>query len=219
MAIKDNGDNTTTVTLDKDYGVPASAKMSNPRADGAGYKIINCHLGSTRSRGILAKADGGLIKGNVLEHCGMSAVSLGPEYYWGESDYVQNVTVEDNVIREVGGAAYGGAAILVHGDGAIGNRNIVIRNNRMASNYQGDMDIQWVDGMTITGNVITGAAQWPPNDSRPVPDLPGELPRGLAAGNVVHHSSVYKPALVAVGDNVTGLTNNDPAGIRVAASH
>ena len=30
MAIKDNGDKTTTVTLDKDYGVPAAAKMSNP---------------------------------------------------------------------------------------------------------------------------------------------------------------------------------------------
>ena len=60
-----------------------------------------------------------------------------------------------------GDAIYGGAAILVHGDGAIGNQNIIIRNNRMSSNYQGDMDIQWVNGMTVAGNVITGAAQWP----------------------------------------------------------
>ena len=214
LAIKDNGDNTTTVTLDKDYGIPASAKMSNPRADGAGYRIIGCHLGSTRSRGILAKADGGLIRGNVLEDCGMSAVSLGPEYYWGESDYVQNVTVEDNVIREVGRAGYGGAAILVHGDGAVGNRDIVIRNNRMSSNYQGDLDVQWVNGLTVAGNVITGAAQWPPSISTQSLVSLANCRAVTLSGNAVHRASAYQTPLVRVGDNVTGLTND----VGVAAS-
>ena len=97
MAIKDNGDKTTTVTLDKD-GRSRHRQNERPGADGAGYKIIGCHLGSTRSRGILAKADSGLIGNGLLENCGMSAVSLGPEYYWGEADYVHNVTVENNII-------------------------------------------------------------------------------------------------------------------------
>ena len=33
-------------------------------------------------------------------------------------------------------------------------------------------------------------------------------------GNVVRHSSVYRPVLVAVGQNMIGLTNNDPVGVR-----
>ena len=160
-ALHDNGDKTATVTLDKDLGIPAGAKLSNPHADGAGYKIIGCHLGNTRSRGILAKADDGLIENNLIMGCGMSAISLGPEYYWGEADYVQNVVVQGNVLRENGRATYGGAAILVHGDGAMGNKNLVIKENRLFSNYQGDMQIEWGEGITLSRNVITGTPRWP----------------------------------------------------------
>ncbi|MBV9849756.1 MAG: hypothetical protein JO250_08810, partial [Armatimonadetes bacterium] len=99
-ALKDNGDKTASVTLDRALDVPAGAKLSNPRRDGAGYKIVGNHLGNTRSRGMLLKGDNGLVRDNVIEGCGQAAISLGPEYYWGEADYVQNVTVEGNTIRE-----------------------------------------------------------------------------------------------------------------------
>ncbi len=215
-SVKDNGSDTTLVTLDKDYGVPPSAKLSNPRADGMGYKIIGCRLGCTRSRGILAKADHGLIKNNILENCGMSAVSLGPEYYWDEADYVQNITVEDNIIRKNGGAGYGGAAILVHGDGAIGNRNIIIRGNRMASNDQGDMDLQWVDGVTLTGNTLTAPARMPDGINPHSPLALANCRNIALRGNVVQNAAGYKSELVAVGPDVTGLAHNDPSGIRAA---
>ena len=210
-ALKDNGDKTTTVMLDKDLGVPAGAKLSNPHADGAGYKIIGCHLGNTRSRGILAKSDNGLIQGNVIEGCGMAAISLGPEYYWNEADYVQNVVVEGNVLRENGGATYGGAAILVHGDGAMGNKNIVIQNNRLFSNYQGDMQIEWAESMTISGNVLVGATRWPEGMALQSPISLANC-RGVALrGNIVHNPGVYKTPLVAIGANVTdALTSPSP---------
>ena len=140
-ALRDNGDKTWTATIDKDFGVPEGAKVSDPLRDGAGYRIVGTHLGNTRSRGMLLKGDNGLVKDNVIEGCGQAAISLGPEYYWGEADYVRNVTVEGNTLRENGKCAYGGGAILIHGDGAIGNRNIVIRDNHLVSNYQGDIDI------------------------------------------------------------------------------
>jgi len=218
VAVKDNGDKTTTVTLDKDYGVPTPAKLSNPHGNGAGYKIIGCRLGDTRSRGILAKADSGVIENNILENCGMSAVSLGPEYSWGEADYVHSVTVRNNVIQSCGRAGYGGSAIFVHGDGAIGNRNIVIQGNRLTGNYQGDMDIQWADGVTLTGNILTGASAWPPSIH---PQSPVSLANCRAVtlrANVVHPSGFYELGLVAVGSNVTALQNNDPTGIRTAAA-
>lgn len=158
IALKDNGDKTWTATLDRDLGVPPGAKVSNPLRNGAGYKIIGCRLGDTRSRGILAKADGGVIKNNIIEGCGQAAISLGPEYYWNEADYVQNVTIEGNTLRENGKAAYGGGAVLVHGDGAMGNKNIVIKGNHFFSDYLGDIDVSWADGVTVSGNTFSPPA-------------------------------------------------------------
>lgn len=160
-AIKTNGDSTLTVTLDKSLNVPASAKVSNPDADGQGCKVIGCHLGDTRSRGILIKGSNCMIKDNVIVGCGMPAISLGPEYYWNEADYVWNAKVEGNTLRENGISGYGGAAIFVHGDGAIGNRDILIKDNKLISNYDGDIHIEWTDEATIEDNRITDPHPWP----------------------------------------------------------
>ena len=105
------------------------SKASNPRHNGAGFKILNCTLGNTRSRGILIKADHGLIEGNTISGCGMSAISIGPEYYWGEADYARHVTVRGNKLSEnvLNGSAAG--TIFLHGDGAIGNADITISDN------------------------------------------------------------------------------------------
>ena len=213
-ALKDNGDKTVTVTLDKVLDVPASAKVSNPLADGQGCKVIHCHLGDTRSRGILLKGDNDLIRDNTFENCGMSAVSLGPEYYWGESDYVHNAVIENNTFRGNGKAGYGGGTILVHGDGAVGNRGIVIRNNRFSSNYLGDIEISWADGVTISRNTLEAASLWPTVIHSASPILLSNSRNVTLDGNVVKNASSYKPELVAVGKNVTGLTNNDSSGIQ-----
>ena len=199
-------------------GDPIGSKATNPLRDGAGYKIIGCHLGNTRSRGMLLKGDDGLVKDNVVEGCGQAAISLGPEFDWNEAGYVHDVTVVGNVLRENGKCLYGGGALLIHGDGAVGNRNIVLKDNRMFSNYQGDFDAQWTDGITVTGNVFTGASVWPAG-------LPKHSPVALAncraitfMGNVVRRPTSYQSTLVAVGDNVTGVRHNDDAvGIRTAA--
>lgn len=214
-AVKSGGHDTTLVTLDKDYGVPASAKLSNPQRDGAGFKIIGCRLGRTRSRGILAKADNGLIQNNAIDGCGMSAVSLGPEYSWGEADYVHAVRVKGNTIR---GCGFGGgdAAIFLHGDGAVGNKDIVIQGNRLLSNYQRDMDLQWTDGLAVIGNTLTAP--------RPgLPDTPPRSPLRFAdsrhitlTGNIVRNAAGYAPALVELGPDVSDFAHNDPSGIRPA---
>ena len=214
MGLKDNGDKTTTVTLDRDLSVPAGVKISNPRHNGAGYKIVGCRLGGTRSRGILVKADNGLIQNNVIEGCGQAAISIGPEYYWNEADYAHSVTVAGNVLRRNGIAGYGGGAILIHGDGAVGNRNIVLKNNRLASNYLGDVDAAWTQGLTLAGNVVTGFPQLPPTYSTPTLVTLSHCRTVRLTGNVVRHASVYKSVLVGVGANVTDVTGNDPVGIR-----
>ncbi len=213
-ALKDNGDQTSTVTLDKDLGVPIGAKLSNPQADGAGTKIIGCRLGNTRSRGILLKCDHAVVQNNVIEDCGMAAISLGPEYYWNEADYVQNVTLAGNTLRGNGGATYGGAAILIHGDGAMGNKNIVIKDNHFSSNLQGDLQIEWAEGVTLSGNTLTGAAPWPAMMDKKSPVSLSNCKTVTLRGNSVVNAGAYKPMLVEVGANVTGLQDQGETGIK-----
>lgn len=216
-ALKDNGDKTTTLTLDKDLSIPPGVKLSDPLRDGAGYKIIGNHLGNTRSRGILVKSDNGLIQNNVIEGCGMSAVSIGPEYYWGEADYAHHVTVEGNTIRHCGGATYGGQAIFVHGDGAMGNQDITIRNNAFTSNYQGDIDINWTNGAVIMGNTLTGPVQWPVGVKPHSPISMANSRDITLKGNTVKNASAYLPSLVSAGANLTNIVGNDPSGLRAAS--
>ncbi len=133
------------VTLDQDLHVPVDhsqdndeklgTKASNPLHCGRGYKILRCRLGDTRSRGILVKADDGLIQGNTIEGCGMTGVSIGPEFWWGEANYSWNVTVDHNTFHNCNKTNGEQATILVHEDGAIGNGNIFLKYNLMDTCY------------------------------------------------------------------------------------
>ena len=210
-ALRDNGDKTWTATLDKDLGVPVGAKLNNPRRNGSGFKIIGCRLGRTRSRGILVKADDGIIQNNVIEGCGQAAVSLGPEYYWGEANYVKHVSVVGNTMRGNGLATYGGGTVLIHGDGAVGNRDIVIQDNRFIGNYQGDIDAQWADGLTLAGNVLVGPAALPPGIVPQSAILLANSRHVTLRGNVIRNASSYKSPLVYTGVNLSDVVGADAA--------
>ena len=147
------------------------ARLSNPRHDGHGYKIIGCRLGNTRSRGIIVKSDDGIIRDNVITHCGL-ALRIGPEWP-DEADYSQHVVVEGNTLAE------NGDGIVVDGSGAEQNRGITIRNNRLLSNTGGDVRVAWADGVTITGNTFSRACLtglWASSRSRRSP-CPGRAKR------------------------------------------
>ncbi len=211
-------ENALELTLDQALGVPAGAKAGNPERCGKGFKILACTLGNTRSRGILVKADNGLIQGCTIEGCGMSAVSIGPEYWWNEADYCWNVTVAGNTFRHNVLNGSGAGVVLVHGDGAIGNRDVEIRDNHFDENYGlFMMNVECTDGLKISGNVIQSPS-------------PLALPH---AGNVVnlvacrhvtlHGNLVSKPGpslgpLVNLGKDVEGVSGNEPSGIRLEAA-
>lgn len=70
---------------------------SNNRT-GNGFKVINNRVGHNRSRAILIKASDGVIKGNSIVGSAMSAIVLGPEFYWMEGGCPTNVEIADNTI-------------------------------------------------------------------------------------------------------------------------
>lgn len=192
-----------TLTLDRDLAVPVGAKVSNPLTNGQGYKIVNCQIGGTRSRGILVKADNGLIQGNLIAHCG-SGISSGPEYYWGEGDYAHGVVVAQNLIS----STVSGPAIWIHGEGAQGNQQITITSNTVIGTYQGDeISVEWTSSSTISGNSTTGN-----NSQGNVVTLDNDT-NVILSGNVAQDSSGYAN-LLNVGAGVTNLSGNDSSGIK-----
>ncbi len=165
VAISPDKNGVSTVTLDSTLKVPVGAYVTNPNRCGSGYKIIDCQLGDTRSRGIIVKGSDGVIIGNVIRGCGMAGISIGPEVapgQWWEGGYCRNVIIEDNTLSDNGKDGYN-RAILAHGSvysppnaGAMGNSNIVIRHNTFVSNYGGDIWMIWTNGGDISDNVMTG---------------------------------------------------------------
>ncbi|MGA2035817.1 MAG: right-handed parallel beta-helix repeat-containing protein, partial [Thermoguttaceae bacterium] len=197
------------LTLDQALPVPPEAKAGNPERCGKGFKILDCTLGNTRSRGILVKGDDGIIQGCTIEGCGMSAVSIGPEYWWGEADYCWNVTVTGNTFRHnvLNGSEAG--VVLVHGDGAVGNRHITIRDNHFQENYGlFMMNVEDTDGLKISGNVFQG------------PFSPALLRSGsmlklvdgrniVLQGNVVSTPGFPPERLLNLGRDVEGVNGNE----------
>jgi hypothetical protein len=215
--LKDEGE-LLELTLDRESGAPAEAKASNPRNNGAGYKILDCTLGNCRSRGILVKADNGRIEGCTISGCGMSAISIGPEYYWGEADYSQNVTVRGNTLRDnvLNGSAAG--VVYVHGDGAIGNGNITITGNRFDRNY-GQIAIyaEDTDGILIADNRFITSPTPLPNKARTIMDF--KSTKNITLKKNVVDNPTKNDTLVNLGKNVEGVTGNDATGIAVAAAN
>ena len=195
------------LTLDSALPVPPDAKAANPQRCGQGFKILHCTLGNTRSRGILVKADHGTIQDCLIEGCGMSAVSIGPEYWWNEGDYCWHVTVSRNTFRHNNLNGGDASTVLVHGDGAIGNRDILVCNNHFEENYGFfTMNLAYTDGLKITGNVIDRPCP------RPLP-RPGHIFNLTASRNILlKNNAVSSPgpslgSRVNLGKGVEGLTD------------
>ena len=210
-------ENVLELTLDRALPVPAGAKAGNPERCGKGFKILDCTLGNTRSRGILVKGDDGIIQGCTIEGCGMSAVSIGPEYWWNEADYCWNVTVAGNTLRHNVLNGSGAGVVLVHGDGAIGNRGVVIRDNHFEENYGLFMiNAECTDGLKIFGNEIKSPSPLALSNPGSIINLAVSR-RITLQGNLVSKPGPSVKKLVDLGKDVQGVIGNDASGIRLEA--
>jgi len=211
--VKDLGNKQVQVAIDQPLDIPIDTKANNPNRCGRGFKILRCHLGNTRSRGILVKADDGIIDHCTIEGCGMSAISIGPEYYWNEANYAWNVTVSNNTIKNCDKDNRNEGTIWIHGDGAIGNRNITIADNLFDINFgQFMIKAEWTDGLQITGNKFVHCFQ-----------LPQQKPGEVIHLNHIHHASLKDntaedtgPAFgkpIGIGSDVSDPTADKLGGI------
>lgn len=197
LAIHQNPDHTSTVMMNQNLAVPAGCYVTNPDRCGQGYRVIDCQLGDTRSRGMLLKGSNGLVIGNTIQGCGMAGISIGPEFWWHEAGYCHNVIVEDNRLIRDGKGGHGGyfSAVYVHGDGAIGNSGIVIRHNTFVSNFAGDIFVQWTRSGQIADNTLTGPPLRSATGNRRPPAIVVQNCGPIHLGrNTITNPSVYAPA-------------------------
>ena len=153
------------LTLDPPVpGLGVACRLGNPAACGAGYVIRHCHVHDHRARGMLLKADDGLVEGNAVDGSTIAGLVISPEYYWNEAGYSRRVTVRDNVFRHCGYAtATAGhpqaAAVCVTGEAdhagtGWGNRQIAFERNSVEDCDGCNLLINDAAGVTVTANAF-----------------------------------------------------------------
>ena len=153
----DSRTETWKYTLDGAPGVNAGFLVSNPKRCGPDYTIINSVVRRNRARGMLLKADDGVINGNLVEDSTIAGIVLSPEGSQNEAGYVHTATISRNTIRHTGysengpGCAYA-AGLTVTGDGGMGNRNITISGNVFDRVLGPNLIVRYTDTARIEAN-------------------------------------------------------------------
>ncbi len=89
------------VETETELAVEKEMLVCNTAVQGAGFEIKNCHMRNHRARGIIVKADNGLIEGCTIEGTTMAAILVTAELFWGESDFSKNLIIRNNTFRQV----------------------------------------------------------------------------------------------------------------------
>ncbi len=207
-SIQPAGNHTVRVEIDKPISVPVGAMVGNPLWNGAGFRVIGCHLGNTRSRGMLVKGDAGIITNNIISACGMSGVSAGPDYPL-EGDFVEGLTIKRNRFDGNGFVGQDLAAIQIHGGESMGNRDIVIQDNEFLGNYSGDIDIHWAHEVSIGQNRFSGPLDLP-SDLRPPRSIRASTSSNVRiVGSIFSHKETYREPVILATPDVKGFISDD----------
>ena len=149
------------LTLDRALPARFECLVSDPAANGSGYVVRNNVIRNHRARGMLLKADDGLVEGNIVEGSTIAGIVLAPELWWNEACYSRNVVLRGNTVRRVGYATVGpwtgqAGAITVLGEGKgagrPGHRRLVIENNTIADCDGVNLLVTSAQDVRVAGN-------------------------------------------------------------------
>ncbi len=142
------------IDIDRAVDLPTGSVIGSANRMGNGFRVIGCDFGFNRSRGILIKASGGIVKGNTLEGCRGEAIKVSPEYWWLESGSSNNVRIVGNTIKNCRGK--GIAVYAVAGKGGMApagaHNDIVIENNIITNTGDPHIWVTSTRGLVLRGN-------------------------------------------------------------------
>ena len=158
------------ITVSRPTGASRDYLASNPGALGSGYVLRNNTILNHRARGMVLKADSGVVEGNTIDGSTVGGIVLMPEFWWNEADYSRNVVIRNNTIRNVAGAqdSLGGmvvAALDKTPVPACGHRGIAIESNRFENINGVNLLITSACDVTVENNHFIGAQQKVPPEA------------------------------------------------------
>lgn len=136
--------------------------ISDPAASGSGYIVRRNTILNHRARGMLLKAENGLVEGNTIDGSTMGGIVLTPEVWWNEAGPSRNVTIRNNVVRNVATAPGQAGGIVVTANdskpvaGCV-HQNIRIESNRFENIGGVNLRITSACGVIVRNNTIDGA--------------------------------------------------------------
>ncbi len=150
------------VTLDRVLAANFDYLASNPAAIGSGYVLRGNTIRNHRARGMLLKADRGLIEDNTIDGSTMGGIVLTPEFWWNEACYSRDVTIRHNTVRHVAYAPdqLGGVVIAAIGTAPLagyGHQHIVLEDNRFENINGLNLLITSAEDVLVKDNVFIHA--------------------------------------------------------------
>jgi len=152
------------ITLNKEMDYNTEEHYMTNLTRQPSVEITNNTVRSHMARAYLIKTRNVKISGNVIQSSSGSAIQLGAEAGWRESNPVKNILIEDNRIT---GCGYGhgrqkGTAISVSINGlktqpGFLNENIIIRNNVIQAEGENAIYLSAAKNVTVSDNEISGS--------------------------------------------------------------
>ncbi len=132
---------------------------------GNGLIVRKNTIRNKRARGILIKAEDGIIEENTIEDNHMGAIVLTPELFWMEAGFSRSVQIRNNTIRRSGlnpthwmSSQAGIIAVSVEAPNGFGppggHLDIEISGNRIEDSLGAQILATSISGLTIRDNVI-----------------------------------------------------------------
>lgn len=145
--------------------------------EAAGKAVVrNCRFQNMRARNILIKASDSLIENNTFYNTHMTAILVGPEFYWGEGPAVRNLVIRNNHFINIDGSSIN---LGCHkSENSFDNHNIVIEGNTFEGYGRlGGTEISGRQGTAVLvrnadGVVIRNNKFGPPSASAPAANKP-----------------------------------------------
>jgi hypothetical protein len=144
--------------------------LTNASALGSGYVVRNNVIRNHRARGMLLKAEDGLVEGNLVEGSTIGGIVLTPEFWWAEACYSRNVIVRNNTVRRVAYYSHDNGAIMLaawdrdrrRSIPSRGHRHIVIEGNVVEDVNGVNLMITSAQDVEVRNNRFVRPHQRPP---------------------------------------------------------
>ena len=171
-------------------------RIDDTDADGGGFAIRSCVVERNVSRGILIKADNGIIEDNTIDGSTLGGIEVTPEIWADEAGCSCHLLILGNTIRNVGGIKApgwrqaGALSITAAPDfrsEAFGHRGIVVAANRFVDDNGINLLVTDASGVLISGNDFIHPMQSPNPRGADLQDYGPTLP--ITAARVLHPKS------------------------------